>query len=126
MEQAREIKSTLNYDYSRVTDNPHFIKSMDRINKFYESRYDIGITYKIDGFEGASRKGYMNRQVDLTKLSKMSPEQAKLDVLNAQIKYLTDRGVTVVVNSDTYNTLKFKADNFIESALDKKTYRPNI
>ena len=57
------------------------------------SRYDMGITYKIDGFEGASRKGYMNRQVDLTKLSKMSPEQAKLDVLNAQIKYLTDRGV---------------------------------
>lgn len=120
-EQAREIKSTLNYDYSRVTDNPHFIKSMDRLNKFYESRYDMGITYKIDGFEGASRKGYMNRQVDLTKLSKMSPEQAKLDVLNAQIKYLTDRGVTVDVNSDTYNTLKIKADNFIESALDKKT-----
>ena len=120
-EQAREIKSTLNYDYSRVTDNPHFIKSIDRLNKFYESRYDMGITYKIDGFEGASRKGYMNRQVDLTKLSKMSPEQAKLDVLNAQIKYLTDRGVTVSVNSDTYNTLKIKADNFIESALDKKT-----
>lgn len=120
-EQARELKNTLEYDYSKITDNPHIIKSMDRLNKFYESRYDMGLTYKIEGFEGASKKGYMNRQVDLNKLSNMTPEQAKLDVLNAQIKYLTDRGVTVSVDSDVYNTLKIKADNFIESALDKKT-----
>lgn len=120
-EDSREIKSNLQYDYSRITDNSFFIKSMDKLNKFYESRYDMGITYKIDGFEGASRKGYMNRQVDLNKLATMSPEQAKLDVLNAQIKYLNDRGVTVDVNSETFKTLQIKADNFIESALDKKT-----
>lgn len=119
-EKAREIKDTLEYNLSNITDNKYLIQSINRVNKYYEDMHSMGRTYKIDGFEGSSKRGYLNRTVDLNKLAKLDPSKAKEDVLNAQIKYLNERGVTVSVDSELFRTLQIKSDELIENALNKK------